>query len=241
MTRAGVIRSLIVGLLLAAPAPAAAATSEAVQGEHLYGQYCLSCHGPNGSGIPNVAPSLKGVGALSADFYLRTGYMPLQRVGEQPRRSRVLLSDAEIRALVDYVASLGPGPAVPVPDPASGDVATGRRLFTSECSGCHQVAIAGGYLTGAIAPSLADATPTQIAEAVRIGPNVMPRFSQQQITDRELNSIIAYVQYAKQPDDRGGWALGHLGPVPEGMVAWLFGGAVLIGFCVVIGERLRRA
>jgi ubiquinol-cytochrome c reductase cytochrome c subunit len=97
----------------------------------------------------------------------------------------------------------------------------------------------GGYVTGAVAPPLEDATAVQVAQAVRIGPYVMPRFSERAISDAELDSIIAYVQYAKNPDDRGGWALGHLGPVPEGLVTWLLAGAALIVFCVILGRRLR--
>lgn len=98
----------------------------------------------------------------------------------------------------------------------------------------------GGYVTGAIPPPLEDATPTQVAEAVRIGPNVMPRFSTKAITPKELNSLVAYVEYTKHPDDRGGWALGHLGPVPEGLVAWLLAAAALVFACMTIGTRLHR-
>jgi ubiquinol-cytochrome c reductase cytochrome c subunit len=245
---------------LVLPAPAAAAPSPAVQfGKRLYGQYCVACHGANGSGItkssrnrvgggpsrsqtqePGLGPPLRGVGALAPDFYLRTGYMPLQRVGLQPRRSRVLLSEQQITALISYVASLGPGPSIPSPDPKQGDVSRGLKLFTDNCAGCHQVVAEGGYVTGAVAPPLEDATARQVAEAVRIGPYVMPRFSPKQISNADLNSIVAYVQYAKHPDDRGGWALGHVGPVPEGLVAWFIAGAALIFVCIVLGKRLKR-
>ena len=88
-------------------------------------------------------------------------------------------------------------------------------------------------------PALEDATSTQIAEAVRIGPYVMPTFSKKAISDAQLNSIIAYVQYAKHPDDRGGWSLGHIGPVPEGLVTWFLAAAVLVAVCMLIGKRLR--
>ena len=79
----------------------------------------------------------------------------------------------------------------------------------------------------------------QIAEAVRIGPYLMPRISEKQISDRHLDSIIRYVQYAKHPDDRGGWAIGHVGPVPEGLVTWFIGIAAIVVTCLVIGRRLR--
>jgi quinol---cytochrome-c reductase cytochrome c subunit len=252
------MRALVISLacLLALAAPAAA--SDIQQGKHLYGRYCLSCHGMNGDGVSGsssgrigagplrdqieakgVAPSLKNVGALAADFYLRTGYMPLQRVGLQPRRSRVRLSNAQIEAITDYVASLGHGPAIPTPHPRQGNLSQGLSLFTDHCAGCHQVVAEGGYVTGAVPPPLEDASATQIAEAVRIGPFVMPKFTKQAISDRQLDSIIAYVQYAKHPDDRGGWALGHLGPVPEGLVAWFIAIAALIVVCMLVGSRLR--
>ena len=84
------------------------------------------------------------------------------------------------------------------------------------------------------------ANDVQIAEAVRIGPWVMPEFSKKSITDKQLDSIIRYVDYAKHPDDRGGWAIGHLGPVPEGIVTWLLGASALVAMCVVLGRRLSR-
>jgi ubiquinol-cytochrome c reductase cytochrome c subunit len=254
-------RALVAAVALAAvlPAPAAAAPPTPVQrGEHLYGQYCVACHGAAGSGIyrprsigggpgrgqttvqRGMGPTLRGVGALAADFYLRTGYMPLQRVGLQPRRSRVLFTEAQIRTLVDYVASLGNGPSIPKPQPGRGEISRGLKLFSDHCAGCHQVAAEGGYVTNAVAPALEEATPTQIAEAVRIGPYVMPRFSPRQISNADLDSIIAYVQYAKHPDDRGGWAIGHVGPVPEGLVTWFIAAVVLIVFCMLLGKRLRR-
>ena len=229
-------RLLVVAFLVLAT-PAAAATDGS--GKHVYGQHCLSCHGGNGEGVTGKAPPLVGVGALAADFYLRTGYMPLQHVGVQPRRSRVLFDEQQIRALVSYVASLGKGPPIPHPQPERGNVSAGLKLFTDHCAGCHQVVAEGGYVTGAVAPPLENATATQIAEAVRIGPYVMPRFSRRAISDDELNSIIRYVDYAKHPDDRGGWALGHLGPVPEGLVTWFIAATALVLTCVLIGKRLK--
>jgi ubiquinol-cytochrome c reductase cytochrome c subunit len=156
----------------------------------------------------------------------------------QPRRSKLIFGDRDIRDLVAYVASLGKGPPIPRPDPAKGNLAEGLHLFTDHCAGCHQVVAEGGYVTGAVPPALEDATSVQIAEAVRIGPNVMPVFSRKAITPHELDSIIRYVQYAKHPDDRGGWAIGHLGPVPEGLVTFFIGALALVFTCMVIGKRL---
>ena len=220
-------------------------------GRSLYAGNCSTCHGSNGQGIPvprtgsgqirSAGPPLRGVGARAADFYLRTGRMPLQHLGDEPMRSRVLFTDHEIRALTAYVASLGAGPPIPQPRPAQGSVSEGLSLFSNHCAGCHQVVGAGGYLTGALAPPLGDASATEIAEAVRIGPFVMPRFSTGQISNRQLNSIVRYVLYARHPNDAGGWSLNHIGPIPEGLVAWLIASVALVATCLVIGTRLRKS
>jgi ubiquinol-cytochrome c reductase cytochrome c subunit len=232
-----------------------AGAASADNGKQLFGRYCASCHGPSGEGSitgqryggsqarnqsvqTGLGPSLHGVGALAADFYLRMGYMPLRRNGIQPRRSRLLLGPAQIDALVRYVASLGPGPGVPHPHPERGNVSEGMTLFRSHCAGCHQIVGEGGYVTNAVPPALGDATPRQIAEAVRLGPYVMPRFTTKAISNAQLDSIIRYVRYAQHPDNRGGWALGNIGPVPEGLVSWFIAGTALLGTCLLIGKRL---
>jgi ubiquinol-cytochrome c reductase cytochrome c subunit len=68
----------------------------------------------------------------------------------------------------------------------------------------------------------------------------MPSFSTRAISNGELDSIVRYVEWTKNPDDRGGWALGHVGPVPEGLVTWFFAASVLVALCMLIGKRLRR-
>ena len=167
--------------------------------------------------------------------------MPLPHVGMQPRRrTDLLLDDHQIDALTAYIAWLAPGPAIPAPHPGRGSLSEGLQLFTRDCAGCHQVAAQGGYVTGAVAPPLEDATATQIAEAVRIGPYVMPRYSKRDLSDAQLNSIVRYVQYAaKHPNHEGGWGIGYIGPVPEGMVAWFLGAVAVILACLAVGKRLK--
>ena len=222
-------------------------------GAQLYAGNCATCHGIAGEGVlpPNrtrgagnvrgLGPPLKGVGALAADFYLTTGFMPLQDPQQQPWRRRVEFTPKEIAAITQYVASLGPGPSIPRPDPSAGSVSVGFHLFTEHCAGCHQAVAEGGYVTNVRVPKLKQDTATQIAEAVRIGPNLMPVFSKHDISDRQLNSIIAYIESVKHPNDRGGWGIGHIGPVPEGMFTWLVAAVALVALCVLIGERLGKA
>ena len=222
---------------------------KARRGESLYAAYCLSCHGAAGRGVGSRArpsgtlelnglgPPLAGVGARAADFYLSTGYMPLESPHDQPRHTESPFDKQQIDALVAYVASLGKGPGIPRPRPERGDVSVGLELFREHCAGCHQVVAEGGYVPNAVAPPLDQASAVQIAEAVRIGPYLMPKFSERQLSGAQLDSIIAYVQQTKDPDDRGGWSLGHIGPVPEGLVAWLIAALALVACCVVIGRR----
>jgi ubiquinol-cytochrome c reductase cytochrome c subunit len=221
----------------------------AEKGKELYAAYCLSCHGPDGSGITSrshpsgalevrgLGPPLRGVGALAADFYLTTGYMPLQNPHEQPRHTQSPFDKREIASLVAYVASLGKGPSIPKPSPKRSQISRGLQLFTEHCAGCHQVVAEGGYVPNAVAPPLHQATAVQVAEAVRLGPYLMPKFPQSQISDSQLDAIVSYVQWAKHPDDRGGWNLGRIGPVPEGLVTWLMAAVVLVGVCLVLGRR----
>jgi ubiquinol-cytochrome c reductase cytochrome c subunit len=232
--------------------PATEPATPSVQlGAQLYAANCSTCHGIDGSGISKPrpgagdiygeAPSLRGVGALAADFYLRTGFMPLSNIHSEPNNERVLFSEKEIQSLVGYVASLGRGPAIPQPDPAAGNLSDGMHLYTLHCAGCHQEDAEGGFVTGARVPPLQGVTATQIAEAVRIGPYEMPQFSAKQISDSDLNSIIKFVLSLKNHDDnRGGWRIGNIGPIPEGLVTWWIAIPLVIIACMLVGRRYRR-
>jgi ubiquinol-cytochrome c reductase cytochrome c subunit len=66
----------------------------------------------------------------------------------------------------------------------------------------------------------------------------MPRFSEAQITPADLDSIARYVELTKHPEDAGGFGIGHIGPVPEGLVAWLAALAALLLVARLIGERV---
>ena len=220
-------------------------------GAQLFAGNCSSCHGSLGGGVAPPAfvhgaggikgqgPSLRGVGALAADFYLRTGYMPLSNPHDQPWTNRTEWSARERRALTQYVASLASGPGIPTPHPEGGNVGEGQQLFTEHCAGCHQVAAAGGMLTSARVPTLAHVAPVEIAEAVRIGPYVMPTFTPRALSDAQLDSIIAYIRSVDQHDN-GGLSLGRVGPIPEGMVTWFVAAVALVALCMIIGTRLRR-
>ena len=77
----------------------------------------------------------------------------------------------------------------------------------------------------------------QIAEALRTGPESMPVFGPGQFDDHQVNSIAKYVRTISQQTEPGGNPLGRLGPIPEGMIIWLFGIGALVIFTLWIGAR----
>lgn len=222
------------------PARAAVATQTDIDaGEALFRANCATCHGTNAEGRDD-APSLIGVGAAAVDFQVSTGRMPMQASGPQAPSKPPQFDAEEIRQLAAYVASLAPGPAIPLPeqvDPALGNPADGMALFRTNCAMCHGAIGRGGALTeGRFAPSLADATPTQIYEAMLTGPQNMPVFNDANLTPEEKRDVIAFLD-AQKAGSPGGTDLGAVGPVSEGLWAWVVGMGLLIGCAVWIGAK----
>jgi ubiquinol-cytochrome c reductase cytochrome c subunit len=223
--------TLIVGLLWSTAR--AQGREEVEAGRELFLESCASCHGPEGQG-GRFGPPIQDAGAASADFFLRTGRMPLSNPDAQAMPKPPAFSNSEIDALVAYVASLGSGPSIPRIDPASGDVSEGQEIFVANCAPCHGATATGGAVgQGALAPSLLASKPVTVAEATIIGPGQMPRFD---LSEDERNSIAAYVRYLQGAPDPGGADIGGIGPVPEGFVAWLVGGAAVIVISIFIGR-----
>ncbi len=250
--------SLVVGL-----APARGQTSSPPAGSDrdpafVYRRDCAVCHGADGHGT-NRGPSLEGVGAASVHYWVSTGRMPLVDVAARDPESRdlaplpgVQLFDPNAKtrrraptydgattdALVAYVTDLAAhgGPPIPNVDASNASVANGGSVFRLQCAACHAWAGDGGALLHREAPALHEATATQIAEAVRVGPGAMPAFGAAALNDRELADVVAYVRYLDHPRDRGGWNIWHLGPVAEGGVAWVIAMSVLVVAVRWMGE-----
>jgi ubiquinol-cytochrome c reductase cytochrome c subunit len=201
------------------------------RGRALFRTGCASCHGADGDGT-DIAPSLVGAGAAAADFQLTTGRMPDTDPDAEPESKPPAYEPDEIDALVAYVASLGPGPPIPDVEHPPGDLTEGGELFLLNCAACHSASANGGALSsGRNAPTLHGATSTQIGEAMRTGPGEMPRFGNDTLTDQQVNSIVTYVRYLRDPEHPGGLDLGNVGPITEGLVALLFGLVVLAFVC----------
>jgi len=209
-------------------------------GRSLYEQGCVSCHGIDPAGPSNypTVPSLKDVGGAAAvDWVLRTGRMPWRStVGPAIERGKPKYNESETRALSLYVGEAVGDSDLPTVDIGQGDVKRGRDLYAQACAACHGMNGAGAALGGAnIAPSLRDVAPLDTAEAMRIGPGVMPVFEGGDYDAAGVNSIAAYVHSLKTgADDVGGAPIGGKGPVPEGFVAWVIG----LGALILVAKRI---
>jgi ubiquinol-cytochrome c reductase cytochrome c subunit len=240
-----VLGLVVTGLVYATAVPGSAtaapkAADDVSAGRQVFLANCATCHGVNGEGR-TTAPSLIGVGAAAVDFQVGTGRMPMQISGPQAPKLKVLLTPEKTKQLAAYVASLGPGPAIPsadATDAAKGHSSGGALLFRTNCAMCHNTAGKGGALTkGKYAPTLTGSTATHIYEAMVTGPQSMPVFNDNTIDPQSKRDIIAYLSDIEKAPTPGGLSLGAIGPVSEGLVAWLVGLVLLIGCAVWLGAK----
>ena len=241
---------LVMGALYATLAPstksaADTGTSQQVaEGKALFAVSCASCHGLNGEGQVSGSiqgPPLAGVGAAAVEFQVATGRMPMAHPGPQAQTKPSQFTEDEVLALAAYVATLGPGPAIPEPeqyDPAQGNASDGALIFRTNCAMCHNFAGKGGALTrGKYAPNLEGVTPKHIYEAMITGPQSMPVFNDQTMPEQSKRDVIAFLQDVEENQSPGGLDLGAIGPVGEGMVVWTFGLGLLIGCAIWLGAK----
>jgi ubiquinol-cytochrome c reductase cytochrome c subunit len=235
------------GVYAAANATPATASADTVsstkaqvdEGQKLFQANCATCHGLEAAGT-DTAPSLIGVGAAAVDFQVGTGRMPMAMNGPQAQEKTPQFTDAETKDLAAYVASLAPGPAIPSKKytDGKGDASAGAELFRVNCAMCHNVAGAGGALTeGKYAPPLKGVTGTHIYEAMVTGPQNMPVFNDLNITPDQKADIISYLTYLEKSPSPGGFSLGDLGPVAEGLFLWIFGLGSIVALSVWITAK----
>ena len=230
-----------------ANASTAVATASVEEGQKLFLGNCASCHGTNAQGTQS-GPSLVGVGAAAVDFQVGTGRMPMARPDVQAPRNDVKFDDDEIASLAAYVATLGPGPAIPdkqfttVIEPGTPEnnraIAEGGVIFRVNCAMCHNVAAAGGALTeGKYAPALGKTSALHMYAAMVTGPQNMPVFSDMNLTTEDKRDIISSLLWQQETVSPGGFTLGSLGPVSEGLFIWIFGIGGLIALTVWITAK----
>ena len=235
-----------------APKPAqadTASTQDVEAGRQLFLVGCASCHGKNASGIEtkrggNYGPSLIGVGAAAVDFQVGTGRMSMAKSAPQAPVKDPEYTDEETKQLAAYIASLGPGPAIPdseytdISGKTAEQIREGGEFFRTNCTACHNSVGAGGALpNGRYAPKLDGVSAKHIAEAMITGPQQMPVFSDDVITPEDKSNIIAYIKAVQNQPNYGGMAGGGLGPVSEGLFTWIIGIGILLIAAVWIGAH----
>ena len=207
----------------------------------LYATHCASCHGDNGQGS-NVAPALIDRSAADIHLMLDSGRMPASDPYVNEIHKRPAFTQTQIAALVRYVQSFSLHPNRSLPLLGPGNPARGRKLFAAHCAVCHGSGAEGSSVGfNDVAPSLDNATVFQVAEAIRAGPGVMPRFDADVLDDQDVDDIARYVNTLQTQGDEpnyenaGGISLANVGPVAEGFVAWLFGIGSLVLFVRFVG------
>ncbi len=230
------------GQITQTAAAGGARTPQLQEGRTLFDENCSSCHGINAAGS-KLAPGLRGLGAGVINLWVSSGWMPLANPGAEPARKPALFNSQQTNAISEYVASLSKG-GIPIlyPDLKGASVEEGFSIFALNCAPCHTITGAGDALSnGLYAPPLHGLTSTQVAEAVRSGPNNMPVFSTGVISKSQLKDLVAYVtKYIEHPDNPGGLGLGGVGPVAEGFIGLFIG----VGLCLLvafwIGDRTEK-
>jgi len=116
-------------------------------GEELYRQHCAACHGYDGNGGVGVPLTLPDFQYSVTNNYLKTTI----RYG---RPGRVMpafpsLSNADIKALIQYIRRWAPGKPYRYPiTPVQGDANHGKQLYQQYCAACHGPNGEGGKGTG---------------------------------------------------------------------------------------------
>ena len=231
------VAGIALALYLSGTSVAQIEGDEGVDGAQLFADSCSSCHGEEGGGTDN-GPPLIDAGEASVHFQLTTGRMPLGDPDAQALRKDPAFDEEQIEALVAHVGSFGEGPQIPEVDLEGADLSVGQALFIENCAACHGATGAGGAVGNeAFAPSLSAATPTEIAEAMIVGPGQMPRF---ELSDAQRNDVVSFIVYLRDEPRPGGADIGGIGPVPEGFVAWTAGMGGLLVIVLLIGKSKRK-
>ena len=193
----------------------------AARGRALYLAGCSSCHGYEANGIHGVAPSLHGVGALAADFYLSTGRMPLQSPADEPTRTKPAVHarrDRGARRLRRIVRRPADPAGVAAPERRSRTAS--RSSWTAAPAATRRPA-RGGIVPGAFAPALHQCDPAQIAGggADRAVPDAAVRPGPSDRRTARVDRAICRLRHARRPTAAAG-ASATSAPCPR---AWSSG------------------
>lgn len=187
------------------PSPPPAAPPQG--GKALYDAVCAVCHGFEGKGGPIAPPLAKDIG-----FFKDVG-LPAQALGPlliqatkvrppgalMPVLNPDKVNDAEVIEIGNYLFELAPTPAAVIPP---GNAQAGAAPYAASCASCHGAKGEGGAgppLVDMVAGLRAAGAPDAVMHAlVRLASRsgslpTMPTFSPDQLSDRQLADIAAFI------------------------------------------------
>lgn len=165
--------------------------------------------GQDGWELVGVASATETVHPNYGDSQYVTGLQPNVRPGSvtllfkrpaRPASATPAASPQPSTVAPPANAAPAPTPAATASSGAPDQIANGKALFAASCAGCHGEDAQGG-IGPALDQTVAGWTPAQLATTVRTGQSpqrelgaIMPRFSADQLTDRALTDIDAYLR-----------------------------------------------
>lgn len=146
--------------------------------------------------IPTLVISACGGGGAPSPTVAPTAAKPVatQPAAAQPTATQPMAAQPTATQPAAVPAATKPA-AQPAASPAAsqGNVAAGKAFFDQNCNGCHPSGSRGAGPALKERNLSADLIRTQ----VRKGGGGMPAFSSSQISDQQLNELVAYVQSLK--------------------------------------------
>ena len=223
------------------PQVAAASQSSVDEGKKLFQANCATCHGLDAAGHASTPRASSASAPPPSTSRSAPAACPCRCRARRRRRSRSQFTDEQVKALADYVASLAPGPSIPEQKylDGKGDAANGAELFRINCAMCHNVAGAGGALTeGKYAPPLDRRQRRAHLRGHGHRPAEHAGLQRPEHHARRTSAdIITYLKYIQNNPSPGGFELGSLGPVAEGLFLWIFGLGAIVALTVWITAK----
>lgn len=129
---------------------------------------------------------------------LIAGSLFLAACGDVDKNSTKVSADGAATTAASSTATTAAGGAATTSaaKPSTGDAASGEKLLTSlGCAGCHAQ---GGKVAG-VGPKLAGTTRDEdyIRNIIRKGKAPMPAYTTAQVSDAQLEDLVAYIKNLK--------------------------------------------